>query len=110
MNQQQRDSTEPAYEVVWPLGKAVVTPVDLAPAILDLNGRTVCEMWNWGFRGDQIYPILNEELRKRFPDVKIVDHQTLGNTHGPNEKDYVANFPDLLRQHGCDALISATGA
>jgi hypothetical protein len=34
----------------------------------------------------------------------------MGNTHGPNEKEYVANFPDLLRQQGCDAVISTTGA
>lgn len=67
-------------------------------------------MWDGVFRGDQIYPILNEELRKRFPGVNIVDHVTMGNTHGTNEREYVANLPNLLKEKGCDAVISAVGA
>lgn len=111
MNQQPRPAGEPVYEVVWPLGKYVPRPVvELAPAHSDLNGKTVCEMWDGVFRGDQIYPILNEELRKRYPDIKIVDHKTMGNTHGTNEREYVADLPNLLRQHGADAVISAVGA
>jgi hypothetical protein len=103
--------TEPVYEVVWPLGKYTPKPqVDLAPPLADLNGKTIGEMWDNVFRGDQIYPILNEELRRRFPGVKIVDHVTMGNTHGTNEREYVANLPNLLKEQGCDAVISAVGA
>lgn len=101
---------EPCYEVVWPLGKTVSRPVALAPALHDLNGKTVCEIWDWVFRGDQMYAILNEELRKRYPGIKIVDHKTMGDSHGRNEREYVANLESLLRQHRCDAVISGVGA
>jgi hypothetical protein len=111
MERKKRGAREPVYEVVWPLGEYVPRPlVQPAPALTDLNGKTIGEMWDGVFRGDQIYPILNEELRKRFPDIKIVDHRTMGNTHGTNEREYVADLPNLLQQQGCDAVISAVGA
>lgn len=104
------DRSGPLYEVVWPSGRLAVTPVDPAPALVDLNGKTVCELWDGVFRGDEVFPILRGELRKRFPGVNIVDYKTMGNTHGANERDYIANLPDLLRRQGADAVISAVGA
>ncbi len=110
MNQQPKAPAEPLYEVVWPLGKSVSRPVGLAQALLDLNGKTICEIWDWVFRGDQIYSVFNEELRKKYTDIKIIDHKTMGNSHALGEREYVSNLPNLLRQYGCDAVISATGA
>ena len=101
---------ESLFEVVWPLGRSVSKATAPAPAIADLNGKTVCELWDWVFRGDQMFPIINRELREQFPGVKIVDHQTMGNTRGRDEAEYAARLPELLRRHGCDAVISAVGA
>ena len=110
MKQNSGNTAEAAFEVVWPLGKLAAKPVVSAPPIVDLNGKTVCELWDGVFRGDEIYPILRAELQKQFPGVKIVDYKTMGNTHDRNEREYVANLPGLLRQHGVDAVISAVGA
>lgn len=110
MDQRKRNCEEPLFDVVWPLGRVASEPVDLAPALPDLNGKTVCELWDWLFRGDQMYPIINGELRRKYPDIKIVGHETMGNVHGTHGRTYVANLPELLRQHGCDAVISAVGA
>lgn len=110
MTQCPQNSAEPRYEVVWPLGKSVSSPIDLAPALSDLNGKTVGEIWDWAFRGDQMYAVINAELRKRFPGVRIVEHEVMGNCHGLGAREYVANLPALLRRHGCDAVISAAGA
>jgi hypothetical protein len=101
---------EPVYEVVWPLGRFISPPVAPAPALNDLNGKTICELWDHVFRGDQIYDALNAELRQRFPRVNIVGWKELGNTNGNDAREYVAKLPELLRQHGCDAVISAVGA
>jgi hypothetical protein len=110
MDEYGREVLEPSFEVVWPLGRVATEAVDLAPALSDLNGKTVCELWDWLFRGDQMYPVINEELRARYPDIKIVDHEAMGNTHGTHGRAYVANLAELLRKHGCDAVISAVGA
>ena len=105
----QNHAAEPLYEVVWPSGRCVSPDVTLAPGLEDLNGKTIGELWDGVFRGDQVFPILNEELRKRFPGVKIVDHKTLGITFG-NVPDYIAKLPALLKEHGLDAVISGVGA
>ena len=110
MSAQVRNSAEPLFEVVWPLGKEVSKPADIAASISDLNGKTVCELWDWLYRGDLMYQTLNEELRKKYPGIKIIDHKTMGNIHGDNEREYVETLPALLRQHGCDAVITAIGA
>src|SRR5262245_40022821 len=99
-----------SFQVVWPLGRLAARPVALAPALADLNGKTVCELWDGVFRGDEIYPILRAQLQAKFPSIKIVDYKTMGNTHGSNEREYVADLPGLLRQHGAHGVISAVGA
>ncbi len=112
MNHRIDDPTEPLYEVVWPLGRCVSPPVTLAPSLRDLNGKTVCEFWGWVYRGDQIFPIINEELRKRYPGIKIVDYQKTGDSHGNNimERDYVARLPEMFSEYGADAVIAGVGA
>lgn len=98
------------FEVVWPSGRSVSRPVDLATAITDLNGKTICELWDYVFRGDQIYATLNQELRRLYPDIRIVDCETMGNIDGTDERGYVANLPGMLQGYGCDAVIAAVGA
>ena len=103
-------SEDPVYEVVWPLGRFVSAPIEPAPALTDLNGKTVCELWDWVFRGDQMYSIINEELRQKYPEVGVVEWKRLGNTNANDAREYVAALPELLKKYGCDAIISAVGA
>ncbi|MBI2908317.1 MAG: hypothetical protein HYX92_11770 [Chloroflexi bacterium] len=102
--------SEPVYDVVWPLGKSVFEALPLANRADDLSGKTVCELWEWLFRGEEIFPILRELLAERYPGVKFVDYTVFGNTHGSKEKELMAALPDMLRRHGCDAVISGVGA
>ncbi|MBI2906645.1 MAG: hypothetical protein HYX92_03195 [Chloroflexi bacterium] len=101
---------EPTYEVVWPLGKSVYETIPLAARAPNLDGKTVCELWDWRFRGREVFPIIRESLLKHYPGIKIIDYDSFGNTHGPNERDVVRAIPDQLRQRGCDAVISGIGA
>ncbi len=101
---------EPVYEVVWPLGKSMYEAVPLASPLSDLRGRTVCELWDWRFRGDEMFPILRESLSKRYPGIKFVEYDVFGDTHGPRERQIIANLPRLLKERGCDAVISSVGA
>src|SRR5438128_1465501 len=98
------------YEVVWPSGRYVSERIAPASSVADLSGKTVCELWDGVFRGDEMYEVLNGALQQKYPGLKIVAHHTLGNTHGANERQYVGGLADLLRQHGCDVVISAVGA
>ena len=97
---------EPEYAVLWPRGEQTATVSDLAPRLDDLNGKTVCQLWDYLFRGDEIFPIIAQELRSRFADVRIVDFAEFGSTHGDGEAELVAALPQMLRDRGVDAVVS----
>jgi hypothetical protein len=97
------------YKVVWPLGKTLAQPVKLVPRITDFGEKTICEISDYGFRSEEIFPIVRELLRQRYPGIKFVEYTNFGNTHGPDETDVIASLPEKLRAYGCDAVISGVG-
>ena len=103
-------STEPAYDVVWPLGKLAYETRAPNARVADLSGKVIGETWDYLFRGEEWFPILREEISKRFPGVKFVTYDTFGNLHGPNQRALVAKVPTLLKEHKVDAVISGIGA
>jgi hypothetical protein len=89
------------YEVVWPRGKKVVETARFA--------RRLETLWDWLFRGDQIFPVIERELVKQYPGIKFVGHEEFGSTHGGKEVEVLAALPDKLKQYKCDAVISGIG-
>jgi hypothetical protein len=98
------------FDVLWPLAKRAVNATGAAPAIPDLSGKVVAELWDLIFRGDEMYAILREHLQQRYPGIHFVDHTHFGNTHGNQDREIVAGLADKLRSLGCDAVISGIGA
>ena len=97
------------YEVVWPQGKKVAKIMRFAKRLDSLQGKTVCELWDWIFRGDEVFPALEKEFARRYPGIKFVTYDVFGSTHGGGEAEVLASLPDKLKQHRCDAVISAVG-
>ena len=97
------------YDVVWPRSPRTIKISPVAKRLDSLKGKTVAQLWDYIFRGDEIFPILEEELRKRFPDTKFIDYSVFGSTHGGNEREVVASIPARLKQYGADAVISGMG-
>ena len=98
------------YEVVWPLGKSTGGRAAQRSSVSDLRDKTICELSDWLFRTEEVFPIVEELLLRQYPDIKFVSYTAFGNTHGPEESEVVAALPDMLRQYGCDAVISGIGA
>lgn len=105
-----REEGNQEYAVAWPLGRRMSAAIDSPGRGESLDGKTVCELWDLMFRGEEMYPLIREALRKRYPSVKFVDHTVFGNTHGAKQNELVAALPALLKQHGCDVVISGVGA
>ncbi|SRR5579883_3504264 len=97
------------YQVVWPRGKKIVDKVQPAPRLDTLNGKTVAELWDYVFRGEEIFPVIESELAARFPGVKFISPDRFGNTHSTEERGVLAALPDRLREMGVDAVISGMG-
>jgi len=101
---------EPAYEVVWPLGRSHWDTRELNPRVGDLNGKTIAEVWDRVFRGEEIFPVVRAALKKRFPDVRFVEYDKFGDTHGVTQKQVLAELPAQFKRHKIDAVISGVGA
>ena len=97
------------YEVVWPRGKRVVESARFAKRLETLEGKTVGFLWDWLFRGEQIFPVIEKELSNRYPGGKFVGYEEFGSTHGGKEADVLDALPDKLKQNKCDAVISGIG-
>jgi hypothetical protein len=95
--------------VVWPRSRRTVEPRALAHRLPTLDGRTIAFLWDSVFRGDEIFPILEEALRRRFPRAAFVGWDVFGSIFGGEEPRTIAALPDRLRLLGVDAVISAVG-
>ena len=94
------------YGVVWPRGARTVQATDVAPRLATLEGKTIGQLWDDLFRGDEIFPILEQALASRFPGVRFVRYDTFGSTHGRHEQRVLAELPEMLRRYKVDAVIS----
>jgi hypothetical protein len=100
----------PLFEVVWPGGRRATRQFAVTPGLDNLDGKVVAELWDRVFRGDQIFPLVREQLRRRFAGVTFVDYDKFGDIFGWNESEVVRRLPDLFERHRVDAAIVGVGA
>ena len=97
------------YEILWPRGKKTIKINPIAKRLDTLKEKTVCELWDWIFRGNEIFPILEEGLTKRYPGIKFVNYKVFGPTHGGKEAEVIASLSKKLMENKCDVVISGMG-
>ena len=102
-------TTQPAYEVVWPRSSRQVRVGQLARRPATLAKARIAFLWDYVFRGDEIFTHLEEGLRQRYPGVEFISYAEFGSTHAENEREVVAALPQRLRELGVTAVISGMG-
>lgn len=95
--------------VYWPRGRKTVSYQPVSERLPTLEGKTVAFLWDYLFRGDEIFPMLERRLTERFPGVRFIGYDTFGSTHGEDEREVLAALPDRLREMKVDAVISGMG-
>jgi len=98
-----------AYEALWPRSPRQVGVKPLARRLDTLNGKTIAQLWDYVFRGNEVFALLEEGLKKRYPDVRFVNFKEFGNTHGSEEREVLASLPRKFKEMGVDAVISGMG-
>ena len=101
--------TEPTYDVVWPGAPLGIERRELAPRLDTLDGKRIGFLWDYVFRGDELFPVLERELAARYSGVSFVGYDAFGNTHGPDEAAIIDRLPDSLRSRAVDAVVSGMG-
>jgi hypothetical protein len=98
-----------AYETLWPGGTSAVLTFEPAPRPSTLAGKTVAFVWDYIFRGDEIFQILKEALTAAYPGVKFVDHDYFGSIFGGNEHRGIHLLSGRLEEAGVDVAICGVG-
>lgn len=101
-----KPSNDGYYEVFWPRAPRQMRAKALASRLPSLEGRTVAQLWDFLFRGDQVFELLEEGLKARFPGVRFVSWREFGSTHGGEERAVLAALPQRLKELGVEAVIS----
>jgi len=94
------------YEVFWPRAPRQMRTKPLAPRLASLEGKTVAQLWDYLFKGDEVFALLEDGLKARFPGVRFVSWREFGSTHGGEEKAALAVLPARFKELGVDAVIS----
>src|SRR5437867_4803473 len=106
-------SAEPVYKIVSPMGESTAKMTAMARRLDTLDGKTVGMVWNHAFKADVTLPAIAEELKKRYPGIKIVPYTAmptapLPETPGPGRHESDALIAAFKAQH-CDAVITGNG-
>ena len=102
-------NNEASYAVYWPRGQRTLDVQAPAPRLDSLSGKRVAFLWDYMFRGDEIFAILTKELQARFPGISFIGHDEFGSTHGEDERKVLAALPEKLKSLEVDAVISGMG-
>ena len=94
------------YEACWPRAPRQQKTRALSPRLDSLDGKTVAQLWDYLFKGDEVFALLEEELKRRYPGIKFVSWREFGSTHGDDEKESLAALPKRFKELGVDAVIS----
>ena len=99
-------SNDGYYEVYWPRTPRQTGIKPLAKRLDTLNGKTIAQVWDFLFRGDDVFAHLETAIKKQYPDVKFVSWREFGSSHGGEEKEALAAFAKKFKAMGVDAVIS----
>lgn len=94
------------YEALWPRGQKQQRTRPLAARLDTLEGKTVAQLWDYLFKGDIVFALLEEGLKKRYSSIKFVSWREFGSSHGGEEKEALAALPEKFKALGVDAVIS----
>ncbi len=100
--------------VVSPVGLDAVKRSGSAPRLGSLNGKTIGEVWNGVFKGDQTFPIIRNLLLKKYPSIKIIPFSDFphnsGSDNPSSQRELAKRIAAMAKDKGCDAIISGNGA
>jgi hypothetical protein len=101
---------EPIYKVFSPEGGETIIEVVPTAPVGALNRAVIGQVWDYMFRGDEIFQTIRDALEERAPGVRFVGHTVFGNIHGPEQDALTAAIPNRVREHGCTAVVIGVGA
>ena len=102
---------EPRYDVVWPLGPIRQGRVEAAESHSGFGGHRVAFVWDWLFRGPEMFSIIETEWRKADPTTEFIDYEVFGSIGGSGRCDdttrYNPSSPYSASKAAADHIVRA---
>jgi hypothetical protein len=99
--------------VISPVGRPGGQSNAIAPRLETLQGKTVGEVYNHHFKGDQMFGLYRQLLRQRYPGVQVIPYTELPASFVGGDPAYhrtvAQEIAAVAKEKGCDALISGNG-
>jgi hypothetical protein len=106
-------TAEPVYSVLSPLGESTVKMIEMTPRPKTLAGKTVCMVSNRAFKADIALPAIAEQLKKAWPDIRVVSHTQMPMAPLPSTPDNPQQDAEKLKlamsQQGCSVVVTGDG-
>lgn len=99
---------EPSFDVVHPVSRRPVVARTSNADLPGLAGKKIALVWDYVFRGDDVFRLVKERFQAERSGVKFVDHEVFGDIHGHDE--LLDQLAGRLQETGADGTIVATGA
>lgn len=97
------------FKTVWPGSPRAAAAARYAARPPRKDGLRIAQLWDYLFRGDEIFAMLEGPLKERLPGAAFVSWRSFGSTHGADEADVLAALPERLREAGADLVLSGIG-
>jgi len=98
-----------ALVALWPGGANGVAAIDPARRPDTLDGKRIGFLWDYVFRGEEIFPVLQEAIDGAFEDVRFVGYDAFGSVFGGDEHAVLSRLPARLKELEVDAVITGIG-
>lgn len=98
---------EPSFDVVHPVSRRPVVARTSSAGLPVLAGKKIALVWDYVFRGDDVFRLVKERFRAERPGMEFVDYDVFGDIHGHDE--LLDRLPSRLEEMGVDGTIVATG-
>jgi hypothetical protein len=100
--------SEPSFDVVHPVSRRPVAARTSNADLPGLAGKKIALVWDYLFRGDDVFRLVKERFQAERSGVEFVGHEVFGDFHGHHE--LLDQLPSRLEEMGVEGTIVATGA
>ncbi len=99
--------------VISPIGLPRTQSTGIAARLDSLDGKTIGEVYNHHFKGDQMFGLYREMLKQRYPGVRVVPYTEMPASFVGGDVAYhrrvAQEVAAAAKEKGIDALIIGNG-